>query len=84
MANSVLTAETSKLNHSAKAIVRGVIDELPDDCTLEDIMLELYIRASILESRQQIAEGKGFSIEEARKELDLWFKSRSPQNLSLS
>jgi hypothetical protein len=84
MVNSVLTAETNQLNHNAKAIVRGILDVLPDDCTLEDIMLELYIRVSILESRKQIAAGKGLSLEQARKELDLWFTSLSLQNSSPS
>jgi hypothetical protein len=79
MANSVLTATTGKVNHNAKAIVRGVLDELPEDCTLEDIMLELYVRASILESREQITAGKGLSLEEAKKELDSWFTSHSLQ-----
>ncbi|MGH7596606.1 MAG: hypothetical protein ACREOI_09650 [bacterium] len=82
MANSVLSATTNKVNHNAKAIVRGVLDELPEDCTLEDIMLELYVRASILESREQIIAGKGISLEEAREELGLWFTSQSLPNSS--
>jgi hypothetical protein len=82
MANSVLTAATGKLDYNAKDIVRGIINEMPDDCTLEDIMLELYVRASILESRQQIASGQGLSLAQARKELDLWFTSQSLQNSS--
>jgi hypothetical protein len=82
MANSVLTATTNKVNHNAKAIVRGVLDELPEDCTLEDIMLELYVRASILESHEQIIAGKGLSLEEAREKLDLWFTSQPLQNSS--
>lgn len=77
MLNSISTSETNGQQTNVKAIVRGLLDELPDDCSLEEIMLELYIRASILESREQIAAGKGVSLETARKELDLWFKSRS-------
>lgn len=84
MENAVLTAEAAARHYSAKAITRDILDELPDDCTLEDIMLQIYIRASILESREQIAAGKGFSIAEARRELDSWFKSLSPPNLSFS
>lgn len=84
MANAVLTPEAAARRHSAKAIARDILDELPDDCTFEDIMLEIYIRASILESREQIAAGKGFSLAEARRELDSWFKSLSPQSLSFS
>lgn len=84
MENAVLTAEAAPPHLSAKAITRDILDELPDDCTLEDIMLQIYIRASILESRGQIAAGKGFSLAEARRELDSWFKSLSPQSLSFS
>jgi hypothetical protein len=82
MTSSVLTAPTIEFTRNAKAIVREVLDELSDDCTLEEIMLQLYVRASIIESRKQIAEGKGLSLEEARKDLDLWFTSRSLQNSS--
>jgi len=82
MVNSVLTLETSELKHNAKTIARGVLDELPEDCTLEDIMLELYVRACILEGRKQIADGKGLSLAEAKKELDSWFNSRSLLNSS--
>ncbi len=84
MANSILTAEIGETGRNAKSIVRGVLEELPDDCTLEDIMLQLYIRASILESRQQFANGKGLSLAKARKELDLWFNSPSLPNPSPS
>lgn len=80
MTNSILTAAAA--DHNAKDVVRGVIDALPDNCTLEDIMLELYIRANIIESRRQIAAGRGLSLQEARQELDLWFTSRSLQNSS--
>ncbi|GEM_PF-6518968 len=82
MTSSVLTTPTIDFKRNAKAIVRDVLDELSDDCTLEEIMLQLYVRASIIESRKQIAEGKGLSLEEARKDLDLWFTSRSRQNSS--
>jgi len=82
MASSVLTTPVIEFKRNAKAIVRDVFDELSDDCTLEEIMLQLYVRASIIESRKQIAEGKGLSLEEARKDLDLWFTSRSLLNSS--
>jgi hypothetical protein len=62
---------------NVKAMVRGLLEELPDDCSLEDIMLQLYTRASILESREQIAAGKGLSLAVAKKELDAWLNSLS-------
>jgi len=84
MANSVLTAPASTPGYSAKDLVRDLVDELPDNCTLEDIMLELYIRASVIESRQQMADGQGLSLEQAQKELDSWFTSRSLRSSSPS
>lgn len=84
MADSVLTAPASKAGYSAKDLVRDLVDELPDNCTLEDIMLELYIRASVIESRQQMADGQGLSLEQAQKELDSWFTSRSLRSSSPS
>jgi len=64
------------MQYDAKTIVRHIIEKLPDDCTLEDIIHEIYICASVLESRQQIAAGKGMSLDEAKREMDLWFNSR--------
>lgn len=84
MANSVFAPKIDGNDHNAKAIVRGILNELPDDCTLEDVMLELYVRANILASRKQIQEGKGLSLAEARKELNTWFNSRSLLNSSPS
>jgi hypothetical protein len=84
MTSSILSSPATDFERNAKAIVRDVLDELSDDCTLEEIMLQLYVRASIIESRKQIAEGKGLSLEEARKDLDLWFTSRSRLNSSPS
>jgi len=82
MTSSVLTTPAIEFKRNAKAIVRDVLDELSDDCSLEEIMLQLYVRAGIIESRKQISEGKGLSLAEARKDLDLWFTSRSLQNSS--
>ena len=77
MTNSILISEPRNRSMNVKAMVRGLLDELPDDCSLEDLMLQLYIRASILDSREQIAAGKGLSLVAARKELDSWLNSLS-------
>lgn len=84
MGNSISAEASGKSAYSAKIIVRGLLDQLPDDCTLEDVMLELYVRASIIESRQQIVDGRGLSMAAAKEELDEWFKSRSLQSSSVS
>lgn len=65
---------------NVKTMVRGLLEELPDSCSLEDVMLELYARASIIQSREQIKAGLGMSVEAARKEIETWLKSRSLTN----
>jgi len=84
MDNFVSTIKRANSDNNVKAIVRDLLDDMPDDCTLEEIMLELYIRASILESRQQISAGEGITLEAARKDLEKWLTSRSLQNSSPS
>ncbi|MGH7494451.1 MAG: hypothetical protein ACREOO_18925 [bacterium] len=79
------TAAASTKNNgqdNIKAVVRGLLDELPDDCTIEDVILALYVRASILESREQINRGEGMTLEAAKKELGAWLQSKSHQNSS--
>jgi len=84
MENSVSTIKGASNDSNVKAIVRDLLDDMPDDCTLEEIMLQLYIRASILESREQILAGDGLTLEAARKDLEKWLTSRSLQNSSPS
>lgn len=54
---------------SAKEKVRGVIDSLPDDSTLEDIIHALYIQAKFEHGIQEIKEGKGIPHSEVKKRL---------------
>ena len=65
---------------NVKTMVRGLLEELPDTCSLEDVMLELYARASIMQSREQIKSGRGMSLEAAKKEIETWLKSQSLTN----
>ncbi len=67
-----------------KTMVRGLLDELPDTCSLEEVMVELYARASIVQSREQIKAGLGMSLETAKTEIETWLKSRSLPSLPLS
>lgn len=65
---------------NVKTMVRGLLEELPDSCSLEEVMLELYARASIIESREQIKAGLGMSLDKAKMEVEAWLKSRSLPN----
>jgi len=44
-----------------------MIEELPEDITVSDIMAELYFRQNVDEGLKELAEGKGISHEEAKK-----------------
>ena len=47
------------------------ISGLPDNVTWDDIMYSIYVIQKVEEGRQEAREGKGLSIEEARKQLGL-------------
>ncbi|MBW1796447.1 MAG: hypothetical protein JRJ11_17905 [Deltaproteobacteria bacterium] len=57
-----------------KEIAKNVIDTLPDDTTLDDIIHALYIRAKFNHGEREIREGKGVSQEEAKQRLRKWVK----------
>ncbi len=57
-----------------KEIAKNVIDTLPDDTTLDDIIHALYIRAKFDHGEREIREGKGISQEEAKQRLKKWVK----------
>jgi hypothetical protein len=67
---------------SAKQVVREVIDSLPDDCTLDDIIddisYRLYLRRKLERSAKDIAEGRVHSEEQAREIVESWFTSSGP------
>ena len=51
-----------------------LIEELPEDITVSDIMAELYFRQNVDEGLKELDEGKGISHEEAKKRLSRWLK----------
>ncbi len=53
----------------AKEKVKEVIDKLPDDATLDDIIHALYIQAKFEHGDREIEEGKGIPHEEVKKRL---------------
>ena len=40
-----------------KDVVRDLLDQLPDDCTIDDVQYHLYVIASVEQGRAEIAEG---------------------------
>ena len=57
-----------------KEEVIKMIEELPEDITVSDIMAELYFRQNIDEGLKELDEGKGISQDEAKKRLNQWLK----------
>lgn len=55
-----------------KEIAKNIIDHLPDESTLDDIIHALYVKAKFGHGEQQIKDGKGVSHEEAKIRLQKW------------
>ena len=59
---------------TTREIAQSVIEALPKDASMDDIMRALYIRAKLERSEQSIKEGKGIPHSEAKKRLQKWVK----------
>jgi predicted transcriptional regulator len=57
---------------TAKQVVRQLLDNLPDDCTLDEIQYHLWVRQRIEEAREEIRTGQFFTQEEIEKDLAQW------------
>lgn len=57
---------------SVKGDVIKLIQELPDNATIEDILYKLYVRARIEEGVKELDEGKGISHEDAMERIAKW------------
>jgi predicted transcriptional regulator len=59
---------------SVKESVLDLVEQLPDDVTLSDILYELYVRHEIEEGIRELDAGQGIPHEEAMKRLARWLK----------
>jgi len=57
---------------TTKERARQVIQALPDEATMEDIMYALYLEAKAERGEQEIRQGRGIPHHEARKRLAKW------------
>jgi predicted transcriptional regulator len=55
-----------------KEQVIQMIQTLPDDITLEDVMEELYFKLQVDAGMKELNEGKGISHEEVEKRMSRW------------
>jgi predicted transcriptional regulator len=59
---------------SAKDEVRRLLDNLPDDASLEDIQYHLYVRQKVLKGLDASENGKVITHEEAVKRMSRWLE----------
>lgn len=57
-----------------KEEVIKMIQNMPKDTSIEDIMAELYFRYQVDEGLKQLDEGKGIPHEEVEKRMERWLK----------
>lgn len=49
-----------------------VIDFLPDDATMDDVIHALYVNVKFSRGEKEVCQGKGVTHEEAKKRLEKW------------
>ncbi|MFD0698020.1 hypothetical protein ACFQZT_28500 [Paenibacillus sp. GCM10027628] len=57
---------------SIKGEVIKLIQELPEDVTMEDILYKLYVRARIEEGLKEVNLGQGIPHDEAMEKISKW------------
>lgn len=57
-----------------KQQVIQMIETLPEEITVDDIMAELYFRQQVDTGLKELDEGKGIPHEEVEKRLSRWLK----------
>ena len=52
-----------------KQTVRDLLDRLPDECTLQDVLYHLYVLSEVEQGLQELDEGRGIPHEQVEQEL---------------
>jgi predicted transcriptional regulator len=60
------------MSTTTKQAVMEMIERMPDDTSVEDIMAELYFRQKVDEGLRQLDAGEGIDHEEAKRRLGKW------------
>lgn len=55
-----------------KEIAKNVIDALPEQASMDDIIHALYVNAKFEHGEREIRQGLGISHEQARQRLQKW------------
>jgi predicted transcriptional regulator len=57
-----------------KKAAEKLLHSLPDDSTLEDIQYHLYVLEKIRRGRADVAAGRSFTTDEAKRRLSQWLQ----------
>ena len=57
-----------------KEAVISLVEKMPEDSTLEDIMEHLYVKQKILKGQKQLETGQFYTHEEAKETMKEWLK----------
>ena len=60
--------------HTTKQDVRELLDQLPDDSTIEDIQYHLYMLEKIRRGQEDIRDGRYCTHDQAKERLSRWLK----------
>jgi len=52
-----------------KQTVRDLLDQLPDDCTLEDVLYHLYVIEKVQKGMAELDAGRGIPHEQVAEEM---------------
>lgn len=59
---------------STKEIARQVIESMPEQASMDDVIHALYLRAKFDHGDQQVRDGQGIAQDQARQRLMKWVK----------
>lgn len=59
---------------TAKQEVQDLLQELPDDATLEDIQYRIYVKQKIAQGVADVREGRVVSQEDVEKRFSRWLE----------
>ena len=57
-----------------KETAKQLIDSLPNDVTMDDIIHALYINVKFSRGEKEIREGRGVPHKEAKRKLEKWLR----------
>jgi hypothetical protein len=58
--------------HTAKETVRRLLDDLPDNASLEDIQYHIYVREKIERGLRDVEAGRIVDQDEAKRRMAKW------------